>query len=398
MQLDCWTRKSYGGSFYGEVVNFYNFDAQKPQQLVLAVDEFEHPHTAARLEDRFKKGHQFFGILQEQLTLILIGDVATRFDSTFLIMERLCTLEVAEKLPRFIEQHPTATTNLLPGTHTWKEMEALKDLLKPFYSVTTLLSGDTWTISLLYPLLRLLLPRVLKKDVNFPRLSAAMAKDLERRFAYLDEEDYFKFATLLDPSLSVLFVGPPFSGEVSRLKEVFAKSFLEWKRNCTVCIETEVIREVEVTEAQVPSQDDTRHSEMLWSDFYEDRSDEEENFPSLFTPPPSASQPEEIAVKLSAQFESYCANISTYEHMKPGFDIDLKHHSEYLHKFWRDRLSTVPELSQFALANLCFSGAGVGVERLFSGAAIQAEGRLRVLSNTGLRERTMIASNRDLIE
>ena len=137
---------------------------------------------------------------------------------------------------------------------------------------------------------------------------------------------------------------------------------------------------------------------MLWSDFYEDRSDEEENFPSLFTPPPSASQPEEIAVKLSAQFESYCANISTYEHMKPGFDIDLKHHSEYLHKFWRDRLYTVPELSQFALANLCFSGAGVGVERLFSGAAIQAEGRLRVLSNTGLRERTMIASNRDLIE
>ena len=205
----------------------------------------------------------------------------------------------------------------------------------------------------------------MKKDVNFPRLSAAMAKDLERRFAYLDEEDYFKLATLLDPSLSVLFVGPPFSGEVSRLKEVFAKSFLEWKRNCTVCIETEVIREVEVTEAQVPSQDDTRHSEMLWSDFYEDRSDEEENFPSLFTPPPSASQPEEIAVKLSAQFESYCANISTYEHMKPGFDIDLKHHSEYLHKFWRDRLSTVPELSQFALANLCFSGAGVGVERLF---------------------------------
>ena len=130
----------------------------------------------------------------------------------------------------------------------------------------------------------------------------------------------------------------------------------------------------------------------------EDRSDEEENFPSLFTPPPSASQPEEIAVKLSAQFESYCANISTYENMKPGFDIDLKHHSEYLHKFWRDRLSTVPELSQFALANLCFSGAGVGVERLFSVAAIQAEGRLRVLSNTGLRERTIIASNRDLIE
>ena len=84
MQLDCWTRKSYGGSFYGEVVNFYNFDAQKPQQLVLAVDEFEHPHTAARLEDRFKKGHQFFGILQEQLTLIWTDNVSNMMAAAFI--------------------------------------------------------------------------------------------------------------------------------------------------------------------------------------------------------------------------------------------------------------------------------------------------------------------------
>ena len=70
MQLDCWTRKSYGCSFYGEVVNFYDFKVQKAQQFVIAIDEFHHPHTAARLEERFKKGHQFFGINQEQIALI----------------------------------------------------------------------------------------------------------------------------------------------------------------------------------------------------------------------------------------------------------------------------------------------------------------------------------------
>ena len=86
------------------------------------------------------------------------------------------------------------------------------------------------------------------------------------------------------------------------------------------------------------------------------------------------------------------------DNLQPLFEIDLNKHVEYVHKFWRARLLTAPELSHFALANLCFSGAGVGVERLFSGAAIQAEGRLRVLSNSALRERTLIASNRQWLD
>ena len=51
----------------------------------------------------------------------------------------------------------------------------------------------------------------------------------------------------------------------------------------------------------------------------------------------------------------------------------------------------------FALGHLAFSGGGVEVERLFSGTAIQVEGRMRSLSNAALKERTMISSNRELV-
>ena len=50
----------------------------------------------------------------------------------------------------------------------------------------------------------------------------------------------------------------------------------------------------------------------------------------------------------------------------------------------------------FALGHLASSDAGV--EILFSGAEIQVEGRMHSLSNEALKERTMIASNRDLLD
>ena len=40
VSVDCWTRKAYKGSFYGETINFYNFDKQCVTQRILAIDEF----------------------------------------------------------------------------------------------------------------------------------------------------------------------------------------------------------------------------------------------------------------------------------------------------------------------------------------------------------------------
>ena len=148
---------------------------------------------------------------------------------------------------------------------------------------------------------------------------------------------------------------------------------------------------------QPPANESPSTSGMLWSDFYVDHSDDDDilaNPQFLASPPVPLSQPDDLVTKLGAQFDTYCTNIVNYEHVKPSFEIDLNKHAEYVQILARslaDSSKTIP---------LCFgfSGAGVGVERLFSGAAIQAEGRLRVLSNSALRERTLIASNRQWLD
>ena len=49
--------------------------------------------------------------------LSLVGDVPTRFDSTFLFTSRLECEEVAAIVPDFVIQHSDKdTTNILPGT------------------------------------------------------------------------------------------------------------------------------------------------------------------------------------------------------------------------------------------------------------------------------------------
>lgn len=513
------------GSFYGEVVNFYDFKENRPHKIVVAIDEFAHPHTAIRLQEKFKEGHTTIGIIPEQINLIwtdnasnmmaatflpddatsaeddqsldgdsqfevfvvslnegdeeddliqrhfgdpihtknlvskmctdnrkfktssnviesarklvktingsptlkqdwsnvcqyvLIGDVQTRFDSTFLMTQRLCNTEVVEQLPRFIARHTDAiSTNLLPGSYQWKELEALNSLLKPFHQCTLLLSGDAWTLSLLYPLIHLLLNRHLSTEsqpsASFPRLAQAMLKDLTRRFKWLQEKTYFKLITFLDPSLAILFNGPPFSDDIPSMKEAFVKGYLNWKDTCSGIREMDQIDtatltleddDVLETDHQTEPQLAQSSSTLSWSDFYVERSDtdEEEESQSL-----SQSQPillsqeyvrEDLKAKLKKQFDIYHSQIPTYNSVTPSFQIDLKKHAEYLHSFWLGQATLSPELSQFALANECFSGSGTGVERLFSGAAIQAEGRLRVISNEALRERTLIASNRDLL-
>ena len=47
--------------------------------------------------------------------------------------------------------------------------------------------------------------------------------------------------------------------------------------------------------------------------------------------------------------------------------------------------------------NLCLSGSGVDVEGLFCATVIQYEARLRRLSNEVLRQRTITATNKDLL-
>ena len=68
---DCWTRKSYKGSFYGETINFYNLDKQCVTQRTIAIDELHHQQTTEQTIEKYSSVHDSFGIRPVQIALIL---------------------------------------------------------------------------------------------------------------------------------------------------------------------------------------------------------------------------------------------------------------------------------------------------------------------------------------
>ena len=101
-------------------------------------------------------------------------------------------------------------------------------------------------------------------------------------------------------------------------------------------------------------------------------------------PMPSLNPGSQSSYPILKQFEEYCNE----PHQPVEQTISVKHlkqRGNYLHQYWQSKKRQRSELSTFALGQLAFSGAGVGVERLFSGASIQVEGRMRSLSNVALK-------------
>ena len=116
-------------------------------------------------------------------SLSLVGDVPTRFDSTFLLASRLACQPVAEALPDFVIKQKIST-NILPGTYHWSELEGFNRLMEPIYNSTLILSSDHFSISHLFPLMTMLLPRYLEKETthqsSFPKLAKTMLEDLKK--------------------------------------------------------------------------------------------------------------------------------------------------------------------------------------------------------------------------
>ena len=93
------------------------------------------------------------------------------------------------------------------------------------------------------------------------------------------------------------------------------------------------------------------------------------------------------------QFEEYWNEL--HQPVEQNVSVkNLKERGNQLRQYWKSKKQQWPKLSTFTLGHLAFSGASIGVERLFSGAAIQVEGKMRSLTNAALNERAMIASYR----
>ena len=85
VSVDCWTRKGYKGSFYGETINFYNFDKLCVSQRTLAIGEFCHPHTVKRITEKYKSIHECFGRKPTQISFVF-SDSASNMLKAFDIL------------------------------------------------------------------------------------------------------------------------------------------------------------------------------------------------------------------------------------------------------------------------------------------------------------------------
>ena len=498
--VDCWTRKGYKGSFYGETINFYNFDKNCVSQRTLAIDDFHHPHTGERIIEKFTSIHDSFGIKPIQIALVfsdnasnmlkafkllenktdtitvidnefdmevsdtdfdqlvhelssiqtkirhygdpihtknlimklcskpkfkstcdlinnaralvntvhksatlkqewdrvcslsLVGDVPTRFDSTFLLTSRLA--QVSETIPDFVIKQKIST-NILPGTYHWSELEGFNRLMEPIYNSTLILSRDHFSISHLFPLMTMLLPRYLGNETthqsSFPKLAKAMLEDLRKRFSWLYNNTYFQLLACLDPGYNIIFSKPPLSSQYNAMKELLATEYATWVSQSSL----EVI-EVTVRNPSPPAGIvDTCCND--WGSFFDEYDSDTQLQHTQQQLMPASKPLSSDSCPILIQFGEYCQE----NHTPATPTISVKHLKErgnQLHQYWRNKQRQWPELSTFALGHLAFSGAGIGVERLFSGAAIQADGRLHSLSNAALRERTLIATNREIVD
>ena len=209
--------------------------------------------------------------------LSLVADVPTRFDSTFLT-SHLASEEVAAVLQDFVIQHSDkVTTNLRPGSFHWNVLKDFNRLMERMWSSTQILSSDHFSVSHLFPLMTMLLPRYLEREMtihsSFPILAKMMLDDLTKRFSWLCNDTYFQLLKCLDPGYYVIFSKPPLSARNKQMKELLATEYATW-----VVESSHNISEEAVSVPYPSTEIVTGNSEIEeWSSVFSDEWDNMEN-------------------------------------------------------------------------------------------------------------------------
>lgn len=126
----------------------------------------------------------------------LIQDVETRWNSTYLMLQRVC--EQRKALNLYSVERGSITTLTNPE---WELAERVVLLLKPFYEATLEICSDDACISIVIPLIAMLTGKLQSttEDHGLLQMKAALRDALGRRFAYIRESPPMIAATMLDP-------------------------------------------------------------------------------------------------------------------------------------------------------------------------------------------------------
>ena len=134
--------------------------------------------------------------LQSDKGLILLQDVVTRWDSTYIMVDRCYELKLAiiPTLLAFPE------LNLEFRASDWVLMEKIISALKPFHEATKWLSKSDASISMCIPIVTTIMKQLetKKKDQGIKTMKRALLEEMEKRFAELENKEEFILATFLD--------------------------------------------------------------------------------------------------------------------------------------------------------------------------------------------------------
>ncbi|XP_065059291.1 zinc finger BED domain-containing protein 4-like [Rhopilema esculentum] len=142
--------------------------------------------------------------------LLLVQDVKMRWNSTFLMLQRLSILKATVQLYAGDNEIPILTAN------EWQLMDKVLRLLQPFFEITKKVSGEQSILSAVIPDVAALdryLTKYTTKDSGVHTLKEELRQELKRRFFSPNEQELdvtyskpYVVSTLLDPRFKGKFV------------------------------------------------------------------------------------------------------------------------------------------------------------------------------------------------
>lgn len=126
----------------------------------------------------------------------LLQDIETRWNSTHVMLDRLCEQRKAVNL--YCIEHGNIDTL---SASEWELAERIVTVLKPFYDATLEISSDKTCISVMIPMTTMLLSKleIRPEDRGLQQLKAALRDAMNRRFDFVKKTSVTVAATLLDP-------------------------------------------------------------------------------------------------------------------------------------------------------------------------------------------------------
>ena len=154
----------------------------------------------------------------QEVPLVLIMDVTTRWNSKFYMLKRFLFLKKA-LIPTIAN---CEGLDIEFNNNDWKNMEKVVKVLQPFEEATKLLSKSSASISQAIMIVTVIIKALSKTedDWGVRTTKRAMIKALEQRFSSMEMENHYSIATFLDPRYKSYFFRDPETAV--RVKEILS--------------------------------------------------------------------------------------------------------------------------------------------------------------------------------